>query len=214
MTGDGDQGKDPKAAENPSLGFTLPFADSAPANPMEMMAAATAAGMAVTAQFANLFFGMMQAAMEATSTRAETGSPKPAAAEGPAPSESSPKAAPEAPAANAAPKVKPVKTKPIKARSVKAGLDTQVAAPKTPPVAERADEKRKPRRSQKAADDLKKISGIGPKLESLLNGMDVRLYRDIAAWSDKDVEHFDRELGLDGRIAKDNWIAQAKALLR
>jgi NADH-quinone oxidoreductase subunit E len=209
MTGDGDQGKDPKAAEKPSLGFTLPFADSAPVNPMEMMAAATAAGMAVSAQFANLFFGMMQAAMEATGARPEAGSPKPEAAEEPAPSE-----VPAAPAASAVTKAKPVKAKSVKTNSVEAKPGKRLAEPKTAAVAEKAGEKRKPRRSSKAADDLKKISGIGPKLESLLNGMDVRLYRDIAAWSDKDVEHFDRELGLDGRIAKDNWIAQAKALLR
>ncbi|MGF9692618.1 hypothetical protein AAIH46_07355 [Rhizobium sp. 0TCS1.26] len=207
MTGDGDQGKDPKAAEKPSLGFTLPFADSAPVNPMEMMAAATAAGMAVTAQFANLFFGMMQAAMEATGARPEAGSPKPEAAEEPAPSDAP--ASPAAPAPSAV-----AKAKPVKAKSVAAKPGKRLAEPTTAAVAEKAGEKRKPRRSSKAADDLKKISGIGPKLESLLNGMDVRLYRDIAAWSDKDVEHFDRELGLDGRIAKDNWIAQAKALLR
>lgn len=207
MTGDGDQGKDPKAAEKPALGFTLPFADSAPVNPMEMMAAATAAGMAVTAQFANLFFGMMQAAMEATGARPEAGSPKPEAAEKPAPSDAP--ASPAAPAPSAV-----AKAKPVKAKSVAAKPGKRLAEPTTAAVAGKAGEKRKPRRSSKAADDLKKISGIGPKLESLLNGMDVRLYRDIAAWSDKDVEHFDRELGLDGRIAKDNWIAQAKALLR
>jgi NADH-quinone oxidoreductase subunit E len=63
-----------------------------------------------------------------------------------------------------------------------------------------------------AADDLKAISGVGPKLEQVLNGMGYRRHADIAAWTAAEVERIDAELGLDGRIARDGWVEQAKAL--
>ncbi|WP_275790611.1 NADH:ubiquinone oxidoreductase [Pararhizobium gei] len=63
-------------------------------------------------------------------------------------------------------------------------------------------------------DDLKKIGGIGPKLEQVLNGKGVRSYRDIAAWTEADVQRFDGELGFGGRIVRDNWVEQAKVLLK
>ena len=79
----------------------------------------------------------------------------------------------------------------------------------------------KPRRAkaaarivETAADDLKEIAGIGPKLEQVLNGMGIRRYQDIARWSDKDVERMDRELGFGGRIARDGWVESAKALIK
>lgn len=63
------------------------------------------------------------------------------------------------------------------------------------------------------ADDLKKIAGIGPKLERLLNEHGVYRYRDIAAWGPSEIEHFSHLLGgFRGRIERDNWIAQATAL--
>ena len=64
------------------------------------------------------------------------------------------------------------------------------------------------------ADDLKAISGIGPKLEQVLNGMGLRRYAEIAALKAADVARIEAELGLDGRIARDGWVEQAKALAR
>lgn len=63
-------------------------------------------------------------------------------------------------------------------------------------------------------DDLKKISGIGPKLEKALREMGCRTFADIAGWSDADVKRIDAELGLAGRISRDDWVGQAKALAR
>ena len=63
------------------------------------------------------------------------------------------------------------------------------------------------------ADDLKRISGIGPKLEKVLNGMGVTTFADIAKWTDKDMLKIDATLGLDNRIVRDEWVRQAKALL-
>ncbi|KQS93872.1 MULTISPECIES: hypothetical protein [unclassified Rhizobium] len=64
------------------------------------------------------------------------------------------------------------------------------------------------------ADDLKKISGIGPKLEQVLNGMGIHRYADVALWTDKDVQRFDEQLGFAGRIVRDGWVEQAKALMK
>ncbi|WP_349957933.1 5' DNA nuclease [Rhizobium sp. ZPR3] len=69
------------------------------------------------------------------------------------------------------------------------------------------------RKVAEKADDLKRISGVGPKLEQVLNGRGIKRFADIAAWSDADVERIDAELGFDGRIRRDDWVGQAKALL-
>ncbi|PWE33202.1 50S ribosomal protein L21 [Maritimibacter sp. 55A14] len=61
-------------------------------------------------------------------------------------------------------------------------------------------------------DDLKKISGLGPKLESLLNENGVFHFDQIAAWNADEVAYMDDKLSFRGRIERDNWIEQAKAL--
>jgi len=63
------------------------------------------------------------------------------------------------------------------------------------------------------ADDLKKINGVGPKLEGTLNGMGVYHFDQIAGWSDKELEWVDGNLeGFYGRASRDEWIPQAKVL--
>lgn len=62
------------------------------------------------------------------------------------------------------------------------------------------------------ADDLKKISGVGPKLEGLLNANGVYHYDQIAAWSADEVAYMDDKLSFKGRIERDDWIGQARAL--
>ena len=64
------------------------------------------------------------------------------------------------------------------------------------------------------ADDLKAISGIGPKLEQALNGRGIFRFADIARWSASEVERIEAEFGLDGRIARDGWVEQAGRLAR
>ena len=61
-------------------------------------------------------------------------------------------------------------------------------------------------------DDLKLISGIGPKIEQVLKGLGVTTYAQIAAWSDKEVASIEQQLGLSGRIARDDWSGQARLL--
>jgi NADH-quinone oxidoreductase subunit E len=61
-------------------------------------------------------------------------------------------------------------------------------------------------------DDLKKISGVGPKLEGVLNGLGFYHFDQIAAWTDADVAWVDARLQFKGRIVRDGWIDQAKTL--
>lgn len=64
------------------------------------------------------------------------------------------------------------------------------------------------------ADDLKKIKGVGPKLETALNEMGVYHYDQIANWTADEVAWVDENLvQFKGRVSRDNWVAQAKDLL-
>lgn len=64
------------------------------------------------------------------------------------------------------------------------------------------------------ADDLKLISGVGPKLEELLNENGVYHFDQIAAWKKAEVEFMDDQLSFHGRIEREEWIKQAKALAK
>ncbi|MGI9387963.1 MAG: 50S ribosomal protein L21 [Methyloligellaceae bacterium] len=62
------------------------------------------------------------------------------------------------------------------------------------------------------ADDLTKISGVGPVIVEKLNKMGITQFAQIAAFSPDDVAKVDDALSFKGRIDRDDWIAQAKAL--
>ena len=61
-------------------------------------------------------------------------------------------------------------------------------------------------------DDLKTISGIGPKLEKVLNDLGVWTYAQIADWHREEIAWVDDTLGFKGRIERDAWLAQAAKL--
>lgn len=61
-------------------------------------------------------------------------------------------------------------------------------------------------------DDLKRIKGVGPKLEEKLHGMGIYHYSQIAAWSEAEIAWVDDQLNFRGRIERDGWIEQAKTL--
>jgi predicted flap endonuclease-1-like 5' DNA nuclease len=64
-----------------------------------------------------------------------------------------------------------------------------------------------------APDDLMLVKGIGPKLNALLNSLGVFHFRQIAGWSADQVAEVDAKLAnFKGRIARDEWQAQAKLL--
>lgn len=63
------------------------------------------------------------------------------------------------------------------------------------------------------ADNLRLLKGVGPKLAALLTSIGVTRFDQIAAWEAADVTRVDAQLGnFKGRIARDNWIEQARFL--
>ncbi|UWR34632.1 NADH-quinone oxidoreductase subunit E [Sulfitobacter sp. W027] len=65
------------------------------------------------------------------------------------------------------------------------------------------------------ADDLKKIKGVGPKLEQMLNGMGFYHFDQIAQWGPEEVAWVDQNLeGFKGRVSRDNWVEQAARLAK
>lgn len=63
-------------------------------------------------------------------------------------------------------------------------------------------------------DDLKLISGIGETLEKTLHKCGIYYFEQIASFNLKDVNTVDKLLNFRGRIDRDDWIKQARMLIR
>ena len=63
-------------------------------------------------------------------------------------------------------------------------------------------------------DDLKMIAGIGPVLERALNAHGITSFAQIAALKKRDIAELEEKLKFPGRVARDEWIKQAKALAK
>lgn len=61
-------------------------------------------------------------------------------------------------------------------------------------------------------DDLKRIRGVGPKIEETLNRLGVYHFAQIAGWNEGNKAWVDDQLKFKGRIDREDWIAQAKLL--
>ncbi len=60
------------------------------------------------------------------------------------------------------------------------------------------------------ADDLEWIYGVGPKLAEALNAVGVYTFKQVAQWSESDIDFFDAKLeGFHGRIRRENWVKSA-----
>ena len=78
------------------------------------------------------------------------------------------------------------------------------------------DHKDRPAAIEKPAqpDDLKLISGVGPKLEGVLNGLGIYTFAQVASWKKAERDWVDGYLKFKGRIERDDWVKQAKALAK
>ncbi|MBW9066221.1 NADH-quinone oxidoreductase subunit E [Rhizobium herbae] len=63
-------------------------------------------------------------------------------------------------------------------------------------------------------DDLKLISGVGPKIEGILQELGIFTYAQVAGWKKAEREWVDGYLNFKGRIERDDWVKQAKALAK
>jgi ABC-type branched-subunit amino acid transport system ATPase component/predicted flap endonuclease-1-like 5' DNA nuclease len=123
------------------------------------------------------------AAKAAAKPTAVKPAPKPASKAAPKPTvKAAAKAAPLKPAVKAA----------AKPATVKAAVQ-----PKTAPAA-------------KLPDDLLIIKGIGPVNLRKLNAHGIRTFAQVAAWKKADIIAVEKYLEFDGRIAREDWIGQAK----
>ena len=61
-------------------------------------------------------------------------------------------------------------------------------------------------------DDLKMISGIGPKIEGILHELGIWTWSQIAEWTKDECEWINGYLRFKGRIERENWVEQASAL--
>ncbi|MFZ0204536.1 MAG: 30S ribosomal protein S2, partial [Roseiarcus sp.] len=64
-----------------------------------------------------------------------------------------------------------------------------------------------------APDDLAKLTGVGPQIIKKLNEHGVFHYWQLAAMTPAEAEKLDADLRFSGRISRDHWVDQARALI-
>jgi NADH-quinone oxidoreductase subunit E len=128
--------------------------------------------------------------------------------------------------ADSMPRPAPASARPRPPAVAAAPVEKDVEAPAVPPVRAarpplRAPRVRKaadslprpaPRPNSAPPDDLKVIRGIGPGIERQLNALGVTRFAQIAAWTQADIDRIEGGFGFPGRIGRDAWVAQARAL--
>ncbi len=123
----------------------------------------------------------------------------------------------EAPAKSKAPKTKAATKKADTPKGKPTAKKTE--APKTksaakPKVADAKPASLLSEARPEGKDDLKLISGVGPKLEQTLNDLGVYHFDQVAKWKKKDIAWVDGNLRFKGRIERDDWMSQAKILAK
>ena len=76
------------------------------------------------------------------------------------------------------------------------------------------DDPNRPKGVDKPAtpDNLQLISGVGPKIEGILHGLGIYTYAQVAGWQQNERNWVDAYLNFKGRIDRDDWVRQARAL--
>ncbi|WP_095590482.1 50S ribosomal protein L21 [Actibacterium ureilyticum] len=97
--------------------------------------------------------------------------------------------------------------------AVAAAAPAPKAAPKKA-APKKAEAKAESPKADAGADDLKKLSGVGPALEKKLVAAGVTTFAQIAAWTEADIAEFDEKLSFKGRIEREGWVDQAKELAK
>ena len=92
-----------------------------------------------------------------------------------------------------------------------AGVD--IGASEAPPAEDLPEFVRASKAPRGEADDLKRITGMTPKIEQRLNDAGVYHYWQIADLDADNLGALDRKLRLKGQIAKDDWVGQAKKIV-
>lgn len=61
-----------------------------------------------------------------------------------------------------------------------------------------------------SADDLQAIKGIGPVVETALKAAGIHTYRQIACFTQGNIDWVNQHLDFHGRIEREDWIGQGK----
>ncbi len=101
------------------------------------------------------------------------------------------------------------------AKPAKKAAPKKEAAPKAEAKAEpkKAAPKKAAPKAEAGADDLKTLSGVGPALEKKLHEAGVTTFAQIASWGADEIAEFDEKLSFKGRIEREGWVEQAKAIV-
>ena len=102
----------------------------------------------------------------------------------------------------------------VSVAAVEAAKPAKKAAPKKEAAPEKKAAVPKAKAADAGADDLKQLSGVGPALEKKLLAAGVTTFAQIAAWTESDIAEFDEKLSFKGRIEREGWVEQAKALVK
>jgi large subunit ribosomal protein L21 len=101
-----------------------------------------------------------------------------------------------------------------RARPAAAAAEPAAAAAEPAALAERAAAaKPAGAADQGAADNLSLISGVGPKIKQSLGELGYTRFAQIAALTPEEIETIETALKSKGRIARDEWIDQARELM-
>jgi predicted flap endonuclease-1-like 5' DNA nuclease len=115
-------------------------------------------------------------------------------------------------AAVAAPKPAPA-PKPVATPAPAPVVAAPVAVMQAPAAAKRPEAMKAARGGK--ADDLKIIKGIGPKLEILCHKLGFFHFDQVASWKADEISWVDDNLeGFKGRVTRDRWVPQAKAIVK
>lgn len=201
------------------------------AHPTAAFAAATAIGFGLATHMTSVFLGSLHGALEASGKLARRleeeqanaeakGEDAGLAAEPVVVADVRPsKASRSRPATAQAAKpmaLKPATPKPANAAAAKPVTARRSSAAITTEASKKAAAVTvaKTAKANGRADDLKKIEGIGPKLEQVLNARGIGRFADLAALDAAELEALDAAIGLDGRAIRDDWAGQARKLAR
>lgn len=62
-------------------------------------------------------------------------------------------------------------------------------------------------------DDLTVITGVGPRIAEVLNGLGIWTYEQVANWLPENETWIENHLSFKGRVSRENWVGQAKDLI-
>ncbi len=134
--------------------------------------------------------------------------PTPAPVKAPEPTKA-PESAATAPATTAVVKVEPKPIAKIEPKPI-AKIEPKPVALASTGVAKRPKGLAGAREGK--ADELQRISGVGPKIDKTLHSLGFFHFDQIANWSPDEVQWVDEHLRFKGRIEREEWIPQAKLL--